>query len=169
MNLAGRINAVMTAFLALIDYPSNHFQCCENPSVVCIDGIVLSVESRRINLKTPWVDPSPLRNRFNLKEDRYLVSFSKDQKEFLRAFIRTGAYIEDLERFVNEIPEPLSSFILHCVTPDTSDRLFRLIVELESIAHPYSYASTSPCTSGFLPRVLLHLLAAGHLLTKSFP
>lgn len=113
MNIAGRVNGVMTAFLALLDYPPDQFQCCKDPEVVCIDGIVLSVESRRIRTATPWVDPRPIKCRFSKKEDRSIVTLRPDQKEILKAFIKHGISLQELGTISSQLDEPLSSFLFH--------------------------------------------------------
>lgn len=118
MNMSGRVNGIMTAYLSLVDYPSNHFQCCKDPEVVCIDGIVLSVESRRINTTTPWVDSHALRTRFTKKEDRSIVVLSAQQKQILKDFIRIGTQLEDLELLASEIGSPVGDFILCNIISD---------------------------------------------------
>jgi hypothetical protein len=122
MNLSGRVHAIMTAYLALVDYPPNHFQCCKDPDVVCIDGIVLSVESRRIQNDTPWVDPVPIKGRFSKKEDRYIVVLKPDQKMLLRTFIRTGLYVEDVLGLAVELPDPFGCFFSHNYSLDPDNR-----------------------------------------------
>ena len=112
MSMAGRVNGIMTAFLTLVDYPSTHFQCCEHPEVVCIDGIVLSVESRRINTTTPWYDEAGLRGRFTKKEDRQIATLNSRQKEVLKTFIRTGAYMEDFQPLCEDLEEPVGTFLM---------------------------------------------------------
>jgi hypothetical protein len=112
MSMAGRVNGIMTPFFSLVDYPANHFQCCKDPEVVCIDGIVLSVESRRINTQTPWIDDSGLRARFSTKEDRYTIMLNPKQKEILKSYIREGVHLEDLKIFCAEVDEPMGTFII---------------------------------------------------------
>ena len=121
MNMAGRVNGIMTAYLSLVDYPADHFQCCENPEVVCIDGIVLSVESRRINTTTPWVDPHVLRDRFTIKEERYIAMFNASQKQLLKDFIRNGIIYEDLEQLASEIVHTVGIFMLRNCIPDKNN------------------------------------------------
>ena len=111
MSMAGRVNGIMTAFLTLVDYPSSHFQCCKDPEVVCIDGIVLSVESRRINTKSPWIDPVGLRGRFSKKEDRQIVTLTSQQKELLKNFIRTGVFLEDFQPLCEDLEDPIGQFL----------------------------------------------------------
>lgn len=115
MNMAGRVNGIMTGYLRLVDYPVNHFQCCKDPDVVCIDGIVLSVESRRINTTTPWVDSRAMRTRYTKKEERSVVVLSASQKQLLKDFIRTGILLEDLEEMASELDSALGNFmVLNC-------------------------------------------------------
>ena len=58
----------------LIDFPSDDlFRCCENPEVVCADGIVLSVENYRIkekNFTTPWKSSEPSKRRSTSRINR---------------------------------------------------------------------------------------------------
>lgn len=127
MSIAGRVNGIMTAYLALVDYPSDHFQCCEHPEVVCIDGIVLSVESRRIQNSTPWVDPIPIKGRFKKKDDRYIIVLKQEQKDLLKVFIRSGLHSEDLEALSVELSDPLGQFLSQNCYYDRDNRWYRLI------------------------------------------
>ena len=102
--------------LNLVDYPHSHFQCCKDPEVVCIDGIVLSVESRRITTTTPWVDPHVLRTRFTKKEERSIVVLSATQKELLKEFIRSGIALEDLEEMASELDLAIGNFMVYNIT-----------------------------------------------------
>jgi hypothetical protein len=93
MNLSGKLNSIMTSFLELVDYPDNYFQCCKNPKIVCVDGIVLSIESKRIlrcNLTEPWRDLQPLNQRFTTRPDRNLIKLDFEDKETIRTFIYQG-------------------------------------------------------------------------------
>ena len=94
MNMAGKINAMMIQFIKLIDYTPKIFQCCQNPEIVCVDGMVLSIRSDRLdsqNLKTPWVHAdNSFNQRFTTRPDRSLMSFTKDEKELLRQYRKIG-------------------------------------------------------------------------------
>ncbi|KAJ2989759.1 hypothetical protein HDV02_004778, partial [Globomyces sp. JEL0801] len=90
---AGSVSLVLTEYLRLIDYPENYFQCCKHPRVVCVDGIVLSVESKRIlqqNLDEPWRVAVPaLNKRFNSRMERHLLpKMSKTMRLLLRNHIK---------------------------------------------------------------------------------
>ncbi|KAJ2990132.1 hypothetical protein HDV02_004605 [Globomyces sp. JEL0801] len=132
LNYAGRINAILREFLKMIDYPvENTFKCCEDPEVVCIDGIVLSVENRKIkgqNLVEPWHDTSfKTKERFNYRnKDRAIIHFNKDTKEMFKKFRkRTGgideAELQELEDLYNHDgveKHPLMEFIRECCECD---------------------------------------------------
>ncbi len=113
MSMAGRVNGIMTAYLSLVDYPETHFQCCQDPEVVCIDGIVLSVESKRINTHSPWLDSNALRGRFSTKEDRYIICLTPKQKDILKLFIREGVFMEDFQPFCEELDDPVGPFLFN--------------------------------------------------------
>ena len=91
-NLSGRIHSMLTQFLQLIDYDKKIFQCCENPAVLCIDGIVLSTNNDEIqaqNLTQPWLNQQAiLRERFSLRKERELISFTDSQKLIMADFIK---------------------------------------------------------------------------------
>ena len=56
--ITGRINRYFCQFLDLLDHPIESFNCCSNPEIVTLDGIVLSIETARImrqNLNYPWM------------------------------------------------------------------------------------------------------------------
>ena len=45
-------------FLTLLQHPDNAYICCQNPDIITLDGLVLSIETRRIqqqNLTEPWI------------------------------------------------------------------------------------------------------------------
>ena len=147
MSMAGRVNGVMTAYLALVDYPSNHFNCCEDPDIVCVDGIVLSVESRRIQNQTPWVDPSPIRGRFRKKDDRLIVVLKAEQKELLKAFIRTGIYVEDLEVLGMDLVEPFGWFLVQNYCEDRENRNIAICPGLLKRFYHSLYKSIAPACS----------------------
>lgn len=93
MNMSGKVNSIMTEYLKLIDYPENFFQCCLNPKVLCTDGIVLSVESKRIQnrgLVEPWRDFTARNQRFRKRRERDVITFDKNDKAIWKMFISNG-------------------------------------------------------------------------------
>ena len=147
MSMAGRVNGVMTAYLCLVDYPEKHFQCCEDPEVVCIDGIVLSVESRRINTTTPWVDPRILRTRFTKKEDRCVLNLTATQKEIIKTFIRSGVYLEDLKQLAGELGTRAGCFFLYNIISDPTNPQMVQCPPLLKRFYQSLYKSISPACS----------------------
>ena len=173
MSMAGRVNGIMTAFLSLVDYPLKHFQCCKDPDVVCIDGIVLSVESRRINTTSPWLEDSGLRARFSTKEDRYIIMLNPKQKEILKSYIREGVYVEDLQMFCEELGDPLGTFIIQNSTtlrpgatpvvqsPPLLKRFYQSLYKHISPACSIAPASIWSCLEG--------MVAQNHIPFEYFP
>ena len=112
MNMTGRVNEVVTQFLKLVRYPSETFQCCPNPQVLCIDGIVLSVESRRLQEnKAPWRDDAQVRGRFNTRAQRSLVPGSI--KSLLKEFGKVGITITERNQIkTRHADNPVVVFVL---------------------------------------------------------
>ena len=55
---ASKFNRYFCQFLDLLDNPIDSFTCCNDPEIITLDGIVLSIDSskiRRQNLKSPWI------------------------------------------------------------------------------------------------------------------
>lgn len=56
--IAGKINRYFCQFLELLNQPMESFKCCGNPEIITLDGIVISIEAKRIraeNLNYPWI------------------------------------------------------------------------------------------------------------------
>lgn len=93
MNMSGKVNSVVTEFLKILVYPQSFFKCCESPKIVCVDGIVLSVENRRIEkqcLTEPWRDTTVSNQRFSKRRDRNVLAMDKDDYIIIRSFVHTG-------------------------------------------------------------------------------
>jgi len=57
-SLTQKINRFFCQFLTLLQHPDNAYICCQNPDIITLDGLVLSIETRRIqqqNLAEPWI------------------------------------------------------------------------------------------------------------------
>jgi hypothetical protein len=57
IKLAGKVSQFLTGFVNICDFPSQNFRWCE-PEIVCMDGIVLSIQYKRIiqqTLEFPWL------------------------------------------------------------------------------------------------------------------
>jgi hypothetical protein len=108
VGLAGKLNEMMTCYIRLIDYGPRMFNCCVNPKVVCIDGIVLSVESTRIDrrhLSEPWIVDDLRRTRFGDRKSRSIITLSKEEKEVMQRFVRDGITEMDYLSLVENHPE----------------------------------------------------------------
>jgi hypothetical protein len=74
-NYAGLLNQLLVAFCKLLNKDTKYFHCCENPTIVHIDGVVVSVETKRI------LDQNLYENSltYSLNQDQdYISSVSKN-------------------------------------------------------------------------------------------
>lgn len=94
------MNEMMTQFLRLITYPPNMFQCCRNPKVVCVDGIVLSVENEKIlnrRFNKPWINEEEvLSTRFSTRPQRQIIVLKKEEKRILKLFLDAGISVQEM-------------------------------------------------------------------------
>jgi hypothetical protein len=100
LNMKGRLNAAMTGFLKLTDIPMNLFKCCENPSAICIDGIVMSVENKRIAdaaFIKPWIHNNTSKARFSTRKWRSVLSLDQNKKKLARKFVHEGLTIQEMD------------------------------------------------------------------------
>jgi hypothetical protein len=88
LRMSGKINQVLVLFLKLIEYPENHMQCCSEPRIVCVDGIVLSADRKRVyasKLSSPWVAGEMGREqRFSTRFDRCLWQLKSEEKILIK-------------------------------------------------------------------------------------
>lgn len=116
MNQSGRVNAAFIGYLQLIDIPAQLFYCCEKPKMLCMDGIVLSVESRRIheqNLKRCWATQIA-GSRATTRDQRAIWSFNEEHKKLLKAY----ANGESTSEGIYQISHPLVDL---CKTLEVDD------------------------------------------------
>ena len=67
MAMSGKVNKYFCQFLSLLNQPVQSYLCCENPEIVALDGLGLTIETRRIdsqNFKYPWIKEGISRNRY---------------------------------------------------------------------------------------------------------
>jgi len=86
ISIAGSINEMQTQILRGMVYPDESFQCCKNPEVICLDGIVCSVKTERItrkNLVTPWLLPNNVKTRASYRKDRNCINLPEGQNDLL--------------------------------------------------------------------------------------
>ena len=96
LNYSGYISVLLRLFLGNMDYDRAALVCCENPSKISIDGIVLGVESRIINLlelERPWVQEQngTLQGvRPNTRATMALMELDSVEKLILANFVQNG-------------------------------------------------------------------------------
>ena len=155
-NLAGKINSMMIQFIKLIDYNPQIFQCCSNPKIVCVDGIVLSIRNDRLkaqNLKTPRIKPNSLNRRFSTRPNRQLVNFTKNEKEIMREYRRIGLSNSDWNSIIVSRPQnPVIRFLKSCNKTDSTllpnkcdEMLVRFVHCLYKDLSPASIIAPSSC------------------------
>ena len=66
--LSGAVHGYFCQFLELLEQPEELYSCCENPEIVCLDGLVMSIENARIReqkLSSPWLSGESNSGYFN--------------------------------------------------------------------------------------------------------
>ena len=81
---------MLVHYLDLIYYPEESFYCCENPTVICIDGIVLSVENDELKshlVPEPFINDIHSKQRFSTRRFRAIINFTrKEDKDNIKSF-----------------------------------------------------------------------------------
>lgn len=103
---------MLTQYLELIDYSTNSFLCCKNPTCITVDGIVLSVKNNLIKEQfqpEEWLDCETLHQRFSTRHYRNIINFSKEDRKVIRLFCKgdgtlfdnniAGLSLGELDRF----------------------------------------------------------------------
>lgn len=118
--LRSKVSYAITEFLMLVDLPPKLFQCCSEPDVVCVDGIVLSIESARIkqkNLMTPWKESTPSSARASTRKDRNYWYLKKSKKYNpvdkvgLFSSVKSGISMGDISAIIRACPGPLADLM----------------------------------------------------------
>lgn len=123
-DLRKRFNALsskLTSFLGeylmkLVNIPANLFACCENPSIISMDGIVLSVEQNRIrnaNLSSPWLMEQSSRHRATTRLQRNILQTTlKYVRDLIYAFATNGITHEELLKLELNLDSALFELII---------------------------------------------------------
>ena len=175
-NMHSVVNLVLTEFIMLIDFPEPLFRCCQHPEVICVDGIVLSIENRRIkerNFSTPWREDAPTRNRASTRSDRNVWDLKQSirwkPRELLRQFaLRNGGLKrQELVQLIRRHPGPLSDLLNLAAYP--VQRNGSEIYVCPSLLQPFFHSASKPISPaiGVVPKVLWHD-TAGFLQSKQF-
>ena len=67
MAMSGKINKYFCQFLSLLNQPVQSYLCCEDPEIIALDGLGLTIETRRINSQNfvyPWIKEENSRHRY---------------------------------------------------------------------------------------------------------
>ena len=138
MNMAGRVNAIVTQYLGLVQYPRTLFNCCEDPQVVCVDGIVLSVEAKRLrHQETPWRNTNALKTRFTNRKQRSLILFNAAQRELVKLLMGEGLLEVDMCKLDDDFEDhPVMVYLLSNVVQHQNDPcLFVVPLILREFVH----------------------------------
>lgn len=120
--MAGKINSILTSFLKLIEYPDSFMNCCKDPDIVCVDGIVLSADHMKVKhqqLDIPWrAGALPASQRFSTRKERQVWYLSEQHRNLIRAYVRSGITSQELQILIEIEPEPkvVTNFIISCST-----------------------------------------------------
>ena len=162
-NMHAVVNLVLTEFIMLIDFPESLFRCCSDPDIVCIDGIVLSIESWRIrerNFTAPWRETTPSKQRATTRKDRncwYLPeSATWKPRKLLRQFaLRDGGLTRsEITQLIQKHPGPFSVLLNRIAYPVIKDGLE--VFMCPAVLQPFFHSASKPISPaiGVIPKVL---------------
>jgi hypothetical protein len=109
--LSGSTSQFFFSFLKLLEYPKSVMKCCGgNPDIITLDGIVMSIDSKRIREAT-LVRPFILETNFNRqskRKDRNILYLSKIEKEIINQFTsEEGVPVETFNACFNSNTHPI--------------------------------------------------------------
>ena len=109
--LSGSTSQFFFSFLKLLEYPKSVMKCCGgNPDIITLDGIVMSIDSKRIREAT-LVRPFILETNFNRqskRKDRNILNLSKIEKEIINQFTsEEGVPVETFNASFNSYRHPI--------------------------------------------------------------
>jgi len=104
--LSGSINQFFMEFLKLLEYPADVMKCCGgSPDTITLDGIVMSIESRRIRdakLTQPWISETNF-NRQSTRKNRNVLELNAAEKKLIDLYTsQNGVPINDLNNLRSE-------------------------------------------------------------------
>lgn len=103
MAQSGHMNQMLIEFCRLITLEPNLFKCCENPDMICVDGIVISIETRRIfasQLKHPWLLGPGKAKRATDRPLRHIWNGDKEDRTSMLIYAHTGVVEAEYQRLV---------------------------------------------------------------------
>jgi hypothetical protein len=104
--LSGSVNQFFVQFLKLLEYPPAVMRCCGgSPDIIALDGIVMSIESKRIRaakLSQPWISETNF-NRQSTRKDRNVLELNAEEKNLITQYTSTnGVSVIDFDYFLSE-------------------------------------------------------------------
>lgn len=104
--LSGSINQFFMEFLKLLEYPAGVMKCCGgSPDTITLDGIVMSIESKRIRdakLTQPWISHTNF-NRQTTRKNRNVLELSVEEKKLIDLYTsQNGVPINNLNMLRDE-------------------------------------------------------------------
>lgn len=105
--LSGTINQFFHHFLKLIEYAPDVMKCCDgSPDIITLDGIVMSIESKRIKdakLSQPWITETNFCRKSTRKE-RNVLQLTTEEKKLFDQYTSAGISTVELLKFYSEYP-----------------------------------------------------------------
>ena len=113
--LSGSMSQFFFSFLKLLEYPKSVMKCCGgNPDVITLDGIVMSIDSKRIQeakLTRPFIFETNF-NRQSTRKDRSILDLSKIEREIIDLYTsEEGVSVEDFNASFNLNRHPIIYFM----------------------------------------------------------
>ena len=169
--MGNSIHQYSCQFDELIEQPDSLYTCCQNPRIITLDGIVISVETERIdrqNLETPWVRVNPvdplIKAKLQGRDYRSVIELNPTTAKEHRAFIKqvarpAGLLQSDFRNLINgRRNHPFFDFlntVKEVKAIETDDGL-KNFVSVPPILRAFIFSvgkMLAPCTS-IVPRVV---------------
>jgi hypothetical protein len=112
-NYSGLINQIFVGFCTLLEIPNDLFYCCPNPKVVNVDGLVISIETNRLNtqsLTNGAIIPDINVPRNLGRTDRNVIDYAETDRLLLNEYITSGISHARWLSFLQAQVEPAKSF-----------------------------------------------------------
>ena len=106
INFSGHVCRVVAEWVGLIDIPNGVFKCCDSPTAIAADGIVLSVRSNELSeLKSPWLwfdAPGAAKTRASRPIDRSLPT-TPEEVALLKDLSKGACEYSDLLSWLDNV------------------------------------------------------------------
>jgi hypothetical protein len=115
-NYAGLVNQIFVSFCKLLDIPNDLFKCCDEPEMINIDGIVLSIETSRVKqqaLNDPFIIIQQEIRRGSSRAQRSVYDYNESDRQLLHKYVASGLSDNEWDAFLQVQIEPMKSFLCH--------------------------------------------------------